>query len=173
MVLIVFCVLLAGRLLLNFTGFCSFSKGWLSDEQIIDAAIANEIIELEKDAKRLAENRLPRHFPPKDWTPGDPSPLIKYETVERFREMNPDCCYLDRFIDAAWNKHVQLWGNYVSDFVVTGLFGFSTNRVFMRYRKYSTGLTPIARTSIGASVCGDVGDRSHRRARFTARFLYR
>lgn len=153
--------LLAGRAALNFSGLCSFSSGWHSDQQLIDAAVAYELNVLKKLNRRIENNDLPRDFPLKEWTPGDPNPLYLYKSVEHFHSVNPDCCDFAQFIYAEWNQQVQHYSDYIFDFIMIGVFGFSNNEVYIRYRKYNAGETQFATSKVSVSVCGHAGaDRS-------------
>jgi hypothetical protein len=111
---------------LNFTGFCYSEGCFFSDEQFIDSAILYNI-----NARSL--------------TPG---PQKRYDSIEEFKRLNPDCCEVrrsgDPFLDPIW------WNR---------IFGFYTVMVDLWYRTNEAGGPDAFYNSlISFDACGRRGE---------------
>ena len=150
-----------GRSTLSFSGFCTKSSTWYSDQQMIDAAVAHEMKRQHSLARSLSRN-IPRDFPVSDWKPGDPNPVQLYDSVAQFHEINPDCCDLTRLNNAEWNENkiTRSVDGHLFDIFEIGLYGLAINKVVVYYKKYKTGYYSFTKARIYMDSCLRVRDWS-------------
>jgi hypothetical protein len=85
---------------LSYSGFCIKKLGWLSDDEVINAAIGDV----------LTASAYVTETPTGGYLPFQPKKEVRYRSRDEFRRLNPDCCKIvshDRFTVGFWD---QLFG---------------------------------------------------------------
>lgn len=119
---------------LNFTGFCYEQKRYLSDEELINAAVRYEIGEQYNLHAHNIDDR--------------PAWTRRYISVEEFHHINPNCCFVHR-----WGFP----GNY-GEGIWTRIFGWYVALVDLQFRTRDTGPKQFYSAAAFVNACGAVGE---------------
>jgi hypothetical protein len=94
---------------LSYSGFCIKKLGWLSDDEVINAAIGDVLgsVHIIKTSTGRYQQFVPKNE-------------VRYRSRDEFHRLNPDCCKIvphDRFTVGFWDQ----------------LFGMAAKSVFLTY----------------------------------------